>query len=189
MLSSEIPQIFWARGAFSSCVLILAAAGCLTFLALPGKEKSFEALSRNRWIGLAGGWIALALCVPHAVVVTPQFLMPFLWPIAIAVPILGFFFVDHPAARAVGGLLILLGYYLVHFTFEFRTPGFPAFAFLGWLIGIAGIWISGKPCAMRDYFRLAAKKKWFRLLCGILWCCGALMTVWALAVTREGGVS
>jgi hypothetical protein len=188
MVDPSISQIFWARSAFLSGILLFLAAGVLTFGALPERVTKFESLSRNKWIGLFGGWIALALCVPHAVVVSPGFLLPFLWPLAVAVPLLGFFFVDYPAARAAGGVLILLGYSLVHYTFDFRTPGFPAFAVLGWLTGIAGIWISGKPCAMRDYFRLACGSKPFRLACGTLWSLGALMSLWALLMTREGGM-
>ena len=103
-------------------------------------------------------------------------------------PLLGFFYVDYPAARAVGGLLILAGYSLVHYTFDFRTPGFPLLAVAGWIAGIAGIWISGKPCAMRDYFRMAAEKVWFRRLCAAFWCVGALLCIWALVMTREGAL-
>lgn len=188
MVDAEISQIFWGRSAFCSGIFLYLTAAVLTFAALPERVTKFEALARNKWIGLFGGWIALALCVPHAVVVSPAFLLPFLWPVAIVVPILGFFFVDYPATRAAGGLLILLGYSMVHYTFDFRTPGFPAFAVLGWLTGIAGIWVSGKPCAMRDYFRLACSKKEFRLICGGVWCVGVLMALWALLMTRDGGV-
>ncbi|MBQ9755725.1 MAG: hypothetical protein IJV93_13370 [Lentisphaeria bacterium] len=188
MVDSELSQIFWGRCAFGSGVFLYLLIGILSFAASPERVTKFEALARNKWIGLFGGWIALALCVPHAVVVSPAFLLPFLWPIAIVVPILGFFFVDYPAARAAGGLLILLGYSLVHYTFDFRTPGFPVFAFLGWFTGIAGIWISGKPCALRDYFRMVCRKKQFRLICGGVWSMGVLMALWALFMTREGGV-
>ncbi|MBR7139891.1 MAG: hypothetical protein IKD44_10130 [Lentisphaeria bacterium] len=187
MFDVDIPQILWGRIAFCSGILLFLFSSFLTFAAIPERIGKFEAFARNRWIGLLFGWVALALCVPHAVVVSPQFLLPFLWPIAVIVPILGFFFVDYPAARALGGVLILLGYSLVHYTFEFRTPGFPLLAFIGWFTGIAGIWISGKPCAMRDYFRMAGSKKWFRLLCCGLWGAAALSALWALVMTREGG--
>jgi hypothetical protein len=76
----------------------------------------------------------------------------------------------------------------VHYTFDFRTPGFPLLAVAGWIAGIAGIWISGKPCAMRDYFRMAAEKVWFRRLCAAFWCVGALLCIWALVMTREGAL-
>ena len=183
-----ISQFFWALVTFASGLLLSVAALFLTLYAVPGRVTFPERLPRNKWIGLFGGWIALALCVPHAVVVSPAFLLPFLWPIAVAVPLLGFFYVDYPAARAVGGLLILAGYSLVHYTFDFRTPFFPLLAVAGWIAGIAGIWISAKPCAMRDYFRLAAEKVWFRRLCAAVWAVGALLCIWALIMTREGVV-
>ena len=179
-------QFVWAMVTFASGSLMALAALFLTLTAVPERVAKLEKLTRNRWIGLFGGWIALALCVPHAVVVSPAFLLPFLWPIAVAVPLLGFFYVDYPAARAVGGLLILAGYCLVHYTFDFRTPGFPLLAVAGWIAGIAGIWISGKPCAMRDYFRMAAEKVWFRRLCTACWSIGALLCIWALVMTRDG---
>ena len=182
-----ISLISWGRIAFLSGIAFYLCISVLSFAAVPEKVEKFERLARNKYVGLFGGWLALALCVPHAVVVSPGFLIPFLWPIALVVPVLGFFFVDYPAARAVGGLLILLGYSLIHYTFDFRTPGFPYFAFLGWLTGIAGIWISGKPCAMRDYFRLCAGKVWFRYLGTALWGVAALSALWALVMTREGG--
>jgi len=179
-------HLFWARSAFVSAVLFFAAAAVLTLLAVPERLPKVEPLPRNRWIGLFGGWIALAICVPHAVVVSPDFLLPLLWPLAVTVPLLGFFFVDYPAARAVGGLLILQGYALVHYPFDFSTPGFPVLAVTGWLAGIAGIWISAQPCVMRDYLRLAARSAGFRFSAASLWGVAALLGVWALVATREG---
>ena len=187
MFDFGIPQILWGRISFCAGIMLYLSAALLTLAATPERIGKFETLTRNKWICLFGGWIALALCVPHAVVVSPQFLLPFLWPLAIVVPVLGFFFVDFPAARALGGGLILLGYALVHYTFDFRTPGFPVLAILGWLTGIAGIWISGKPCAMRDYFRMTSGKNWIRFLCCALWGVAALCALWALIMTREGG--
>ena len=186
MISVEMMQLWGARITFAAGAAAFVLIGCLTFLATQERLHFFEALARNKWIGLFGGWIALALCVPHAVVVVPAFLMPWLWPIAVIVPILGFLAVDYPAARALGGCLILLGYYLVHFSFEFSTPGFPVIAVAGWLCGIGGIWISGKPCAMRDYFRMAAARPKMRWLGCAFWGVEALLSVWALLMTKGG---
>lgn len=178
-----------AEVVFASGVLLYGAVAVLTALLNGQRLEKIEPLPRNKWIGLVGGWIALAICVPHAAVVAPAFLLPFLWPIAIAVPILGFFFVDYPTARALGGVLILMGYYLVHCTFEFRTPGFPVLAVAGWMIGIAGIWISGKPCAMRDYLRLAGRRRSFRYICTGVWAAASLLSLWALVMTGRGGAA
>ena len=183
-----LTQFFWARVTFSAGVLVFAAAAVLTLLSNESRLSTFEPLARNRWIGLIAGWAALALCVPHAVVVAPGFLIPWLWPVALIVPILGFFTLDYPGARALGGALILLGYYLVHFSFDFRTPGFPVIAAAGWLAGIAGIWISGKPCAMRDYFRMVSRRRMIRLLCGAFWGVEMLLSLWALIMTEGGSL-
>lgn len=178
---------FWAEVTFGTGTLVFAAAAVLTLFSTETRLGFFEPLARNRWAGLFVGWIALALCVPHAVVVAPAFLIPWLWPVALIVPILGFFSLDYPGARALGGALILLGYYLVHFSFDFRTPGFPVIALAGWLAGIVGIWISGKPCAMRDYFRMVARRKGIRGLCAAFWGVEMLLALWALIMTNGGG--
>lgn len=188
MNNLEVTEYFWAMVTFASGVLVFAAAAALTLLSSQKHLSFTEPLARNRWIGLVIGWIALALCVPHAVVVSPAFLLPFLWPIALIVPILGFFCLDYPGARALGGALILLGYYLVHFSFDFRTPGFPVIAVAGWLAGIIGIWISGKPCAMRDYFRMIAPRKGVRWLCAAFWGVEMLLSLWALVMTKGGNL-
>lgn len=183
MISVETVQFFAARLTFAAGIFLFTLLAVLIFLSSKERLPRFEKLPRNKWIGLFGGWIALALCVPHAAVVAPAFLIPWLWPIVVIVPVLGFFSVDYPCARALGGLLILLGYYMVHFTFEFRTPGAPLLAVAGWLAGIAGIWISGKPCAMRDCLRLCAVRKEFRWGFAVFWAAEALLALWALVMT------
>lgn len=182
-----LSHLFWARSAFVSAVFFFGALAGLTACTVPARLEKIEPLPRNCWIGLAGGWIALALCVPHAAVVSPDFLLPFLWPLAVVTPVLGFFFVDYPAARAVGGLLILQGYTLVHYPFDLVLPGFPVLAVTGWLAGIAGIWVSAQPWAMRDYLRLAARSKIFRLTGSLLWGAAALLGLGALIASFGGG--
>ena len=130
------------------------------------------------------GWIALALCVPHAAVVSPGFLVPLLWPLAIVVPILGYCFVDYPLARALGGAAILGAYYLVHKSFELHTPCSGAIAVLAWIFGIAGIWVSGKPCALRDWIRLCARSGVWRGVSGGFWVVFALALFWGALLTR-----
>ena len=138
------------------------AAGCFRL-----SERNLavvEPWPRNRFWGMVLGWAALAICVPHAEAVSPGFLLPLLWPLAVAVPVLGYFSVDYPLARSVGGLAILGGYYLIHFGFEFHTPALPLYAVLGWILGIGGIWVSGKPCSLRDWLRLCARSRRWRLV-------------------------
>ena len=97
MNNSEMIEFFCARITFIAGVLVFAAVAVATLLSKPEKLSFFEPLARNRWIGLLVGWFALVLCVPHAVVVAPAFLIPWLWPIALIVPVLGFFSLDKRA--------------------------------------------------------------------------------------------
>ena len=164
--------------------VFFAAFAAWTFRLSPENLSRFEPWPRAKAPGMVIGWIALALCVPHAAVVSPGFLVPFLWPLAVAVPILGYFFVDYPLARAVGGAAILGAYYLVHKSFELHTPCSGAIAVLAWIFGIAGIWVSGKPCALRDWIRLCARSGTWRGVSGGFWCVLALALFWGALLTR-----
>ena len=137
---------------------ISGAAGCVWLAVLlwrtdAGNLPRREAWTRNKPCGMVLGYIAFALCVPHAAVVSPDFLVPCLWPLALTLPVVCALYVDYPVARAVGGLLILLAYTVVHAGFDLHLPGAPALSILAWLAGIAGIWISAQPWRLRDVFR------------------------------------
>ena len=125
-------------------LLLLVVAGWTLRLS-PGNLARFEPWPRNRLGGLLLGWLALGLCVSHAQVVSPGFLQPLLWPLAVIVPVLSYFFLDYLLARAVGGVMILWAYYLV-----------------AWIFGFGGIWVSGRPCALRDWIRLCCGKPHWR---------------------------
>ncbi len=154
-------ELLWFRigCALGGVVLGIVTAGVLRLNAQT--LKRVEPWPRNRLWGMLLGWIALAVCVPHAAVVAPGFLVPLLWPLAVAVPVLGYFYVDYPLARALGGLMILGSYYLIHSAFNLSSPLLPLLAGLGWSFGLAGIWISGRPCALRDWLRkCSASRVW-----------------------------
>lgn len=146
-----------------------------------GRLPKLEALTRNRYIGLLLGYPALILCVEYAKLISPGFLLPFIWPLAILIPIASFFYIDYFAARALGGVLIISSYDIVHWAFELRLPGAVAITIIAWLYGIAGIWISGKPCVLRDWFRLAAKSRKNGVMLMILPVLAAAVTVWSVA--------
>ncbi|MDR0931745.1 MAG: hypothetical protein LBM70_01825 [Victivallales bacterium] len=150
----------------------------------PGNLERFESWPRAKAPGMIIGWIVLALCVPHAAVVSPGFLIPLLWPLAIGVPILGYFFVDYPLSRALGGAAILGAYYLVHKSFELHTPMFGVIALLSWILGIAGIWISGKPCALRDWIRLCSRSRFWKFASAGFFAIMTLALWWGAALTR-----
>lgn len=128
---------------------------------LPRMEK----LCRNRIAGIIFALPTALLCVPLAIPVSPGFLLLWLWPLAIALPILCFFHLDHYGARGWAFFLILFTYDLIHGTFENHTPGAPVITIIALLAGIAGIWVSAKPCTLRDLFRKAAGSKLWKYSC------------------------
>ncbi|MBQ7207856.1 MAG: hypothetical protein IJS01_08675 [Lentisphaeria bacterium] len=156
----------------------LLAAG-IFFLRLDEENLSkFEPLPRNRVFGMISGWFALIWCIPHAEAVAPGFLLPFLWPLALIVPVVSFFCLDYMTARAVGGLLIILAYEALHRAFDLALPLAGVVAVLSWLLGACGIWISGIPYHLRDAIRLAARKPVMRFLFGLsLIVCGLVFLV------------
>ena len=91
--------------------LVLAAAAVWCFRLNPANLPKYEPWPRNRLAGLLIGWAVLAVCVPHAAVVSPGFLQPLLWPLAVVAPVLCYFYVDYLTARAVGGAMIFWSYY------------------------------------------------------------------------------
>ena len=116
----------------------------------------FEKLCRNRKIGIIIGFPLLCWCVPHAQAIIFSWAEAYLWYAAIVLTVLSYFYLDYLTARAIGGLLIVGAYMFVHWGYEFQVPLAPAMTILAWLWGIIGIFISGKPSFLRDYFRKCA---------------------------------
>ena len=140
------------------------AAGCvwlgtMLWRTTAGNLPRREAWTRHKLCGTVMAYIAFIVCVPYAKVVSPDFLIPLLWPLAFIMPVVCGWFVDYPTARGVGGLAILLSYLVVHAGFEMKIPGAPLFAVAAWLFGIAGIWLSALPWKLRDLFRANEKMR------------------------------
>ena len=149
----------------------LGAAGCgflacLLWSVKPENLRRREAWTRNRIWGLILGYIVLVSCVPYARVVAPDFLLPFLWPLALVMPPVCAYYVDYPNARAVGGALILLAYLVVHYGFDLELPGAPVLTVLAWIVGVYGIVISAQPWRLRDEFRAGRTRR--RIEAGVL---------------------
>ena len=143
---------------------------------LAGREK----FARIRWSAFFPGLPVLLWCVPHAEVVAPDFLLPFLYPIAIIVPIASFFVLDYINARVISGCAIIAAYEIIHRSFDLALPLAPALAVFGWLLGFFGIWCSGIPHHFRDIFRLAARSKKLRITASIFFFAGAALLAWSL---------
>ena len=157
-MSQTFSIILWSITGAAIC----CASGFAAITAAPENIKKLEQLTRNRYIGLILGWFALIMCVPHAEAVSPAFLLKLLYPLALAVPVIGFFCVDYPASRAVSGTLILCAYNLVHLAFDINVSGMSFFAVCGWISGAYGGWCSGLPWTWRDIFRKCAANAIFR---------------------------
>ena len=166
---------FFAGAAGCACL------ACLLLAVSPGVLPRREAWTRNKPLGMILAYIAFIICVPYAEVVSPDFLLPFLWPLALVMPVVCALYVDYPTARAVGGLLILLAYLAVHAGFELSLPLAPALSVLSWLTGIFGIWLSAQPWKLRDLFRagVVTRRCWAAFL--IVYACAlAGEAVWRL---------
>ncbi len=148
-----------------SGAVIFAALGCGFFLASEKTISRLEKLCRNKVAGLVIALPALISCIPHAQIVAPGILQnpAVLWLLALAIPVLSYFYIDFYTARAIGGAIIILAYDLIHVAYEEAFAGAAVFTIAAWIFGFAGIWISGKPCALRDWFRLAARKNSFKI--------------------------
>ncbi|MBR7121439.1 MAG: hypothetical protein IKC94_04275 [Lentisphaeria bacterium] len=142
-----------------------ATAGVLTWLFFTASEKNIAALEklcRNRIAGIAYALPAALLCVPLAIPVSPDFLILWLYPLAVVLPVLCYFHIDHYAARGVSFFLILLAYDAIHGVFENHIPGAGVITIILLSSGIAAIWLSAVPCTLRDIFRKAAAGKYWK---------------------------
>ena len=138
----------------------------LLWSADPENLRRREAWTRNRVWALVLGYIVLVACVPYARVVSPDFLLPFLWPLALILPPVCAYYVDYPNARAVGGALILAAYLAVHYGFDLELPAAPALTVTAWLVGLYGIVLSAQPWRLRDEFRAGKARR--RIEAGLL---------------------
>lgn len=156
-----------------SCETLAALAlGVLFFVvlgggaAVAGKNRlpQAERLLRHRILGAVLMLLALAWCIPQIRAVAWNFLAPWLWPLAIAATVASYFYLDNVVSRAIGGLLIMGAYTFLAFSFTTRLPTGVYGACIAWFWGIVGILISAKPCWLRDFLRLGARRPLWRML-------------------------
>ena len=172
-------RFFFEMSAGTILFLLLGAG----FLIVNGDNiTKFEKIVRNKIAGLIIALPALAACVPHAQIVAPGILQsPFiLWPLAIAIPVLCYFYIDYYTARAAAGAIIVLAYDLIHYAYDERLPGAAIMTIAAWLFGFAAIWASGKPHALRDWFRKAADNPIFARTAAIFSFCSGICFIAAI---------
>ena len=147
---------------FFAGILLYGALFLAYWRVSPENIAFFEKLCRNRIIGFAGALPAALICVGLARPVTPEFLQMFLIPAALIIPVVSIFYIDFYASRTIAFWMILFAYETVNFSFIYQIPGASLYAILSWILGVAGIWISAKPCTLRDTLRISTEKKVYR---------------------------
>lgn len=141
--------------------VICATGGVFTLLLNDSNISRWEKVAR--WT-VGGGILALIdllWCVPNARPIVWDWMLPLLYPLAILFTVAAVVLLDYLFARAVGGFLILMAYWLLHDSFTFHTAGSPVFAIFCFILAIGGLFFSGKPYLFRDLMRkVAGKKSW-----------------------------
>jgi hypothetical protein len=155
-----------AYNIYTAALLVCGIVSMLTAVFILRMNTSrlpkWESLPRNKYIGVVLAFLCLFWCVPQARPIVWDWMLPWLYPLVFAFTILGYLFLDYLFSRAVGGFFILLTYYFVHESFTFHTPAIAVFAIFSWALGIAGLFISGKPHLLRDFIRKIAKSSTVR---------------------------
>ena len=139
-----------------------------------------EKLCRNKVAGLILSLPCALLCVPLAIPVSPGFLIPLLYPLAVILPVLCYFYIDYYASRGLAFLLILWAYDAIHAGFEAKIPGSAVVTVIALILGTAGIWLSAKPCSLRDLLRKAAASKKYRYPAAAAAAAGAITAFYVL---------
>lgn len=130
-----------------------------------------ESFLRKRVPGAIMGAAALAWCAPQVQAVAWTSLVPYVWYLAAAALVLSVLYLDNVVARAFAGLLIMGAYTFLDMSFDYKLNMFVSGAFPAWFWGLVGIVIAAKPCYLRDFLRLGARKKFWRVLTAAV--CGA----------------
>ena len=153
----------------------------------PESRVWIDRIPRNKPAGIILGFLALLWCVPHAQPIVFNWMLPMLYPAVIVFTVLAWFFLDYLLSRALGGLFILSAYYFVYSAFNWHTPYLAVFSILYWLLGIAGICFSGKPCWMRDILRLCCDSPRYRYAAAGFSFILAAASILAAILTNAGG--
>lgn len=139
-----------------------------------------EKFCRNNKLGGIIWLGCLCWCVPHTEVIIFNFMVPYLWYMAIIVAILSYFFLDYLMSRALAGSFIICGYYLVHSCFDYHSRIAIIMSIVAWLIGIFGIVISAKPSYLRDILRFSSRN------CKLKYAISGVIFVLSLAIMANG---
>jgi hypothetical protein len=138
-----------------------ASIGITAYRMNPQRLPQYESLPRWRGSGAVLAFLGLLWCIPHATPIVWNWMLPWLFPLVIICTVLAYLFLDYLLSRAIGGLLILSAYSLLHESFTFHTPLAAVLTIFCWALGIAGLFLSAKPHLLRDFIRcLSSSSRW-----------------------------
>lgn len=159
----------------SACLInALLAAGLAYFFVLGVKKgaDAWKRVPRMRWPGAVLGALCLAWTAFQGLnMLEGKLLETLRLPILVLVPILSvssFFFLDFLFARAIGGVMILLGQLLIMHGFAEAVPVRPLFSFLCYAEAIAGMFFIATPWRFRNLLEKATNCPKVRNACGVI---------------------
>ena len=162
-----------------------AAFAALAWCILVIREKNLpkvEKFLRNRSVGGVMAAIALAWVAPHVQAVAWYSLVPWVWPLAVLALFLSIKYLDNVVARAFAGLLIMGAYSFLDMSFDYSLGMYISGAIPPWVWGAIGITIAAKPCYLRDFLWLCARKSFWRYVTAGLTGVTALFLLTTIAV-------
>ena len=146
-----------------ACILISLLIAVVTgYFIRSASLKKWEELPRKRGAGAGLGLLALLFFIPN---VEPMFSakenLTVLVIAAIVLTVLCYLYLDYLFSRAFAGALILVAHFMLNASYAADLKFSSFFAFMCFVVGTIGIFISAKPHWMRDWIRkIAASTKW-----------------------------
>lgn len=141
--------------------LVAAAAGIGIFSLKSLPRARWDKIPRARLAGIILATIDLLWCLPHSRAVLPPSWHGLLLPALLICVAAAYLFLDNLFARALGGFMILTAYTLLQASYTHHSIMAGWFAILCYIMGVAGIFICGKPHLMREWMRTwSVDSKW-----------------------------
>lgn len=113
---------------------------------------NLSAIPRNRILGLAIGVAVLSWSAYEGALMLPAAYTPWCWAAVPVVTLLCHFFLDFTAARAFGGLLVLLTNFMIQNCFAEDVRCRLLYGIIALVWGLAGICLIAWPWWLRDAF-------------------------------------
>lgn len=166
---------------FPYSLLLFAIVCSLSAFWAAGLNKNnlprWEKLSRNKTAGTILAVLGLLWSALHTKPLMSPSVHPFLIPAVFLCAWLSYLLLDYLFSRALGGMFILLAHYFLYESFALKSPFLSFFPLLFCLIGIAGIFLCGKPHLLRDLSRKVALEKYWKQATVFILCLYSIFTL------------